>query len=161
MPIPCHLFLTGEKQGTIEGSCDMNGREKSILVYAMKHSINIPRSPTDGLSTGKRVHKPLCLLKEFDKSSPKLYQSLCTGEHLKEVTLKWYRITKQGTEEHYFTHTLEDAIVVAIQPYMPLTFLETNEPARHMEEIAFTYKKIHWTWESGGIEAGDNWESPK
>jgi len=161
VPMPCHLTLEGEKQGKIEGSCDMLGREGTILTYAMRHNINIPRSPTDGLATGKRIHGPLCLLKEFDRSSPKLYQALCTGEHLKKVTLKWYRITKHGTEEHYFTHKLEDAIVVAIQPYMPITFLATNEPARHMEEVAFTYKKIQWTWEAGGIEAEDSWTMPR
>ncbi len=104
MAMPAHLTLTGEKQGKIDGSCEMQGRENSILVYAMTHDVSIPRSSADGLSTGKRVHGSLCIVKEYDKSSPKLYQALCTGEHMKDVTLKWYRITKQGTEEHYFTH---------------------------------------------------------
>jgi len=101
MAMPAHLTLTGEKQGKIDGSCEMQGREGTILTYAMTHDISIPRSPTDGLATGKRVHGSLCIVKEFDQSSPKLYQALCTGEHLKDVTIKWYRITKQGTEEHY------------------------------------------------------------
>ncbi len=85
-------------------------------------------------------------MKEYDKSSPKLYQALCTGEHLKNVTIKWYRINKQGSEEHYFSHVLEDAIVVSITPSMPVAFLPENEPYRHMEEVSFTYKKIKWTW---------------
>jgi type VI secretion system secreted protein Hcp len=55
MPIPCHLTLAGEKQGKIEGSCEMQGREGTILTYAIKHHINIPHSPTDGLATGKRT----------------------------------------------------------------------------------------------------------
>lgn len=161
MPIPCHLIMEGEKQGKIEGSCDMSGREGTILGYSMAQMITIPHSPADGLATGKRKHGPLCILKEFDKSSPNLYQALCTGEHLKNVTLKWYRITKQGTEEHYFTHKLKDAIIVAIQPFMPLTFLAANDSARHMEKIAFTYKEIRWTWEPTGIEAEDSWDSPR
>lgn len=161
MAMPAHLTLTGEKQGKIEGSCDMKGREGTILVYSMNHDIMIPRSPTDGLATGKRVHGPLSIVKEFDKSSPKLYQALCTGEHLKEVTLKFYRITKQGTEEHYFTTKLEDAIVVDMKPYMPITLLGENEPYRHMEDVSFTYKKIKWTWEPNGIESEDSWAAPK
>jgi len=32
MPMPCHLTLEGEKQGKIEGSCEMQGREGTILV---------------------------------------------------------------------------------------------------------------------------------
>jgi type VI secretion system secreted protein Hcp len=161
MAMPAHLTLEGEKQGKIEGSCDMQGRVGTILVYGMNHSVTIPRSPTDGLATGKRVHGPLSIVKEYDKSSPKLYQALCTGEHLKEVTIKWYRITKQGTEEHYFTHALEDAIVVSVAPFMPTTLLSENDPYRHMEQVAFTYKKIKWTWEPNGIEAEDSWAVPK
>ena len=93
MAMPAHLTLTGEKQGKIEGSCEMKGREGTILVYGMTHSVSIPTSSTDGLSTGKRVHGALNITKEYDKSSPKLYQALCSGEHLSNVTIKWYRIT--------------------------------------------------------------------
>jgi len=161
MPMPAHLTLTGEKQGKIDGSCDMQGREATILVYSMNHDIHIPRDPQSGLGSGKRIHGPLTIVKEYDKSSPKLYQALCTGEHLKDVTIKWYRINKQGSEEHYFTHKLEDAIVVEIKPYMPMVFVVENEPFRHMEEVSFTYKKIKWTWEPDGIESEDSWAVPR
>ena len=161
MAMPAHLTLTGEKQGKIDGSCELQGRENTIQIYEMKHDIHMPRSPHDGLPTGKRVHGPLSVVKMFDKSSPKLYQALCTGEHMKDVTIKWYRINKQGMEEHYFTTKLEDAIVVDMKPYMPITVLAENEPYGHMEEVAFTYKKIKWTWEPNGIEAEDSWSVPK
>lgn len=160
MPMPCHLELEGEKQGAIEGSCQMTGREKTILVYAMNHDVHIPRDPQSGLPSGKRIHGPLTIVKEYDKASPKLYQALCTGEHMKTVTIKWYRIDPTGTEEHYFTHILEDAIVVGIKPYMPMAFIQDNEPYRHMEEVSFTYKKIKWTWEVDGIESEDSWAVP-
>ena len=159
MPMISHLELEGETQGTIEGTCDMEGREGTILVYAMNQEIHIPRDPQSGLPSGKRIHGPLTLVKEFDKASPKLYQALCTGERMK-VALKWYRIDAAGNEEHYFTHTLEKAIVVAIKPYMPIAFLEENEPYRHMEEVSFTYSKIKWTWEPDGIESEDSWAAP-
>jgi type VI secretion system secreted protein Hcp len=161
MAMPAHLTLTGEKQGKIDGSCEMQGRENTILVYGMTHDVNIPRSPTDGLATGKRVHGALTITKEFDQSSPKLYQALCTGEHLKNVAIKWYRITKQGTEEHYFTHVLEDAIIVSISPSMPNTLIAANEPFRHMETVSFAFKKIKWTWEPTGIESEDSWAAPR
>ena len=28
------------------------------------------------------------------------------------------------------------------------------------EEIAFTYQKIEWTWNDGGLTAMDDWEAP-
>jgi type VI secretion system secreted protein Hcp len=29
-----------------------------------------------------------------------------------------------------------------------------------VEEVAFTYKKIKWTWEPTGIESEDSWAAP-
>ena len=160
MPLPFHLGLEGEKQGKIEGSCDMKGREGTILAYAMSHDIHIPRDPQSGLPSGKRVHGPLTIVKEFDKSSPLLYKALCQGEHMKKVEIKWYRIDKKGAEVHYFTQTLENAIIVSMKPFVPTVFLTENEPYRHMEEISFTYKKIKWRWEPDSKEAEDDWSAP-
>lgn len=161
MPMNAHMEVTGKNQGKIDGSCDMEGRENTILVYAMDHDVHIPRDPQSGLPSGKRIHGPLTVTKEFDKASPKLYQALCSGEQMSEVVIKWYRIDPNGMEEHYFTHTLEDAIIVEVKPYMPVAFLTENEPYRHMESVSFTYAKIRWTWEVDGIEAEDEWKAPK
>jgi len=159
MPMIAHLELEGENQGKIEGTCDQSGREGTIMVYAAEQLVHMPRDPQSGQPSGKRIHGPMTLVKEFDKASPKLYQALCTGEHL-TAKIKWYRIDKAGMEEHYFTHSLEDAIIVSIKAYMPIAFLEPNEPYRHMEELALTYRKIKWTWEPDGIEAEDSWSAP-
>ena len=161
MPMPAHMTLEGENQGSIEGSCDMQGREATILIEAMNHEVRIPRDPQTGLSTGKRIHNAFSVVKVFDKASPKLYQALCTGEHMQNVTLKWYRIDPTGQEEHYFTHTLEDAIIVSVRPWMPNCLDAATESYTHMEEVMFTYKKIRWTWEIDGIETEDSWIIPK
>ena len=161
MPMPAHMELEGENQGKIEGSSTQQGREKTILIEAMNHRVRIPRDLQTGLPTGKRVHEALTVTKVYDKSSPKLYQALCTGEHLKDVVIKWYRIDPTGQEEHYFTHTLTDAIIVEIKPWMPNCLDSATESFSHMEDVSFTYRKIRWTWEADGIEAEDDWEVPK
>ncbi len=74
--------------------------------------------------------------------------------------LKWYRINDSGQEENYFTHTLTDAIIVAMEPDTPTVFLPENEPYRHMERVSFTYASIKWTWEIDGIESEDSWKVP-
>lgn len=158
MAMPCFMTVQGERQGNIEGSCDIRGREKNIMVYAFDHNVYMPRDPQSGLSSGKRIHGPITVTKEYDKSSPKFYQALCTGEHLKNVDIKYYRVAKDGTEEHYFTTTLQDAIVVSVEPYAPLAFLKENDPYRHMEKVSFTYSKIKWLWVPDGVEAEDSWK---
>ena len=106
MSLPAHLTLQGEKQGKIEGSCEMQGREGTILVYAMDHDIHIPRDPQSGLGSGKRIHGPLTIMKEYDKSSPKLYQALCTGEHLKNVTIRGIVLTNKD-RKNIASHVLK------------------------------------------------------
>ena len=161
MPMPSHLSLTGNNQGKIEGSCDISGREGTIIVYALDHTVQIPRDTHTGLPTGKRVHGPLTVTKEYDKSSPKLFQALCSGEQLSEVMLDFYRISPTGTEEKYYTTKLENAIIVDICSYYPETFAEASRAIKHMEKVSFSYEKIIWTWHPDGIEAEDEWKPPK
>ncbi len=161
MPMPCHLSVTGKNQGKMEGSCDIKGREGTIMVYELDHTVEIPRDPGSGLPTGKRIHKPLTVTAEIDKSIPKLYQALTSGEQLSEVLMDFYRISPSGTEEKYFTVKLEDSIVVSMDLSFPITFASESEPFKHMTKISFTYGKIIWTWQPDGIEAEDSWKAPK
>ena len=66
-----------------------------------------------------------------------------------------------GIEEHYFTIKLEDAIVVSIKPYVPNCLDPKFESYGHMEDVAYTYRKIIWTWEPDGIESEDDWRVRK
>lgn len=161
MPLPAHLTLEGENQGAIEGSCEMEGREGTILVQALNHEVSIPRDPQTGLATGKRVHHPLTILKALDKSTPLLYQALTSGEHMKTVEIKWYRIGPMGTEDHYFTTRLEDAIIVSVRPVIGNCLEPSAENMPHLEEVSFTYRKAIWRWEPDGIESEDDWRAPR
>jgi len=162
MPMPFHMELTGNTQGNIsEGCSDMKGRENTILCQALNHEVYIPRDPQTGLPTGKRVHNPLTVTKVFDKSTPKFFQALSTGERMSNVTLKYYRINPSGNEEHYFTIKLEDAIIVSVKPWVPNALDSSRERFTHMEDVSFTYSKIIWTWEIDGVEAQDEWKVPK
>ncbi len=160
MPMPFHMTVGGATQGPIEGSCDQEGREGTILCQAYDHQIDIPRDTQSGLPVGKRVHGPLTITKVFDKASPKLAQALTSGEQL-EVELKWYRIDATGIEEHYFTIKLEDAIVVGMKAWTPNCLDATKEGFSHMEDVSYTYTKIIWTWEPDGIETEDSWKIPR
>lgn len=158
MPMPIHLKLKGTKQGAIQGSCTMKGREGTILVQGLEHSIDIPKSPQTGLPTGKRVHGALTITKETDKSSPKLQQALCSGEQLTEVDLEFYRIKPSGEEEKYYIIKLTNAIIVSVRTYFPNCLQADTKSFGHMEDISFTYSGIRWTWAPDGIEAEDSWD---
>mgnify|MGYP001187674976 CR=1 FL=1 len=169
MPTPAYLTVEGVRQGNITqgtftqesvGNVYQEGHENEILVEAFSHTITIPRDPQSGQPTGQRVHKPLVITKVFDKCSPLLYTALTTGERLKKCELKFYRTSSDGKQEHYFTIALEDAIIVDINAYMPNCQDPSKAHFTHLEDVAFTYRKITWTHEVGGTEGSDDWRAP-
>ena len=161
MAMTSYLSVTGANQGEIKGGCTQAGREGKILVYRIDHAVEIPKDTHTGLPTGQRIHHPLLITKAKDGSSPLLFQACCSGERFTAWQLQYYRINDKGQEELYFTIKLENAIIVKMREYTPLTFLPDNKPYHDMEDVSFTYEKISWTYETDGIEAEDDWKAPK
>lgn len=170
MPTPAYLTVEGTQQGAMtEGAFTMQsvgnvyqeGHENEILIQGFEHRVSVPSDPQSGQPTGQRVHHPLKITKVFDKSSPLLYTALTSGEKLPKCVLKWYRTDAAGTQEHYFTIELEDAIITDIKAEMP----NCQDPAKshftHLEEVSFTYRKITWTHEAAGTSGSDDWRAPK
>jgi type VI secretion system secreted protein Hcp len=164
MSMMTYAYLKGQKTGAINGGITQKGRENSIGVIAVSHSIVSPRDPQSGLPTGQRMHKPYVFTKELDKATPLLLNVLCTNENLSEATFKFWSpqlkaASGVGSEVQHFTVKLTNANIASID------FRQAN--IRHpelvkfteYEEIALTYQKIEWTWNDGGITAGDDWEA--
>jgi type VI secretion system secreted protein Hcp len=165
MALNAYLKLKGQKSGEIKGSVTQKGRENKILVIAVSHEIVSPRDAASGLPTGKRMHKPFVITKELDKSSPILYQVLCTNENVSEWELEfWTPQIKAGTgvgsEVQHYSVKLTNANIASIAFRMANNKHPDLMKFAEYEEIAFTYQKIEWTWKDGGITAGDDWEAP-
>jgi type VI secretion system secreted protein Hcp len=158
MAMTAYMAVKGKSQGDIKGDCTQGGDKKDkILVYASDHLVEIPKDTHTGLPTGQRIHQPFSITKHKDQSSPKLFKACCTGEQC-EVTLDYYRIKDDGTEEKYYTVKMEQAIIVSMKEFTPLTFLAENKPYHDMEDVAMTYSKITWTYNDGNIEYTDDWK---
>ncbi len=158
MALTAYMKIEGKTQGEIKGDCPQGGdKADSIIVFGVKHMVEIPKDTHTGLPTGQRIHHPLTITKHIDQATPKLYKACCCGEQC-TVTLDHYRINAEGTEEKYFTIVLEDAIVVSMEKETPLTFLPENKTYSDMESVSFTYSKITWTYNDGNIEYVDDWK---
>jgi len=169
MPTPAYCSIEGQTQGPITqgastdvsiGNTWQEAHQDEILVQAFKHSVIIPRDPQSGQPTGQRVHGPITISKVYDKSSPGLYLALVTGERLTKVVIKWYRTSASGTQEHYFTHELEDAVIVDVSANMPHCQDQANANFTHLEDVTFTYRSITWTHEAAGTSGTDDWRAP-
>jgi type VI secretion system secreted protein Hcp len=160
MALNAYLTLTGETQGEIKGSATQAGREDSIVVTAVDHQFNSPRDAATGLPTGRRQHQPIVITKELDRSSPLLAAVLARNENITQWRLDFWRPSPSGAEAQFYTIELVNASISGIKLVMLNNKYPENAPLPQMEKVAFTYQKIIWTYQDGGITAEDDWTSP-
>jgi type VI secretion system secreted protein Hcp len=157
MALNAYLKIVGEKQGKIRGSATAKGQEGKITIIAANHTIESPRDASSGLPTGARVHEPFVITKELDQSTPLLYNMLVNSENIVEWELQFWGPSSTGAEVNHYTVRLTDASVANIEFRMP----DNKDPnllqRAEYEEISFTYQKIQWIWNDGGIAASDDW----
>lgn len=116
MAIPAYIWLKDDGGNLIRGSVDVQDRESSVEIISFSHGLLVPTDSNTGKITGTRLHAPLMIEKEFDSSSPYFYKAVATGQTLKSVEIKWYRINDAGQEVEYFNMLLENVRVTAAAP---------------------------------------------
>jgi len=166
MALNAYLTAKGQKQGPFKGSVTQKGREGTIAVIAVSHSVISPRDAASGQPSGKRMHKPICVTQELDQSLPLLYNALCQNENIPSWKLEFWttgyqdRTQSVGSEMQHYTIELLNASLCSIDFRMANNkhpeLMKFNEYA----ECAYVYQKITWTWTKGGISASDDWEAP-
>jgi len=168
MPTPAYLTIKGSTQGDISkgansadsmGNSWQEGHEDECLVQALMTNVAVPTDPQSGQPTGQRVHLPTTLTKQFDKASPLLWQALASGELL-QLEMKFFRTNVAGQQEHYFTISWEDAILVGGKGSIPNCLDLDNKNFSHMEDWSFSYRKVTWTHEKAGTSGSDDWRKP-
>ncbi|EQC0991652.1 Hcp family type VI secretion system effector, partial [Enterobacter asburiae] len=102
MAIPGNMWLFDDGGALIKGGCDVQHREYSIEFKGFHHNLSTPTDNLTGKPTGKRIHSPMMIVKEFDYSSPYLYKAVATGQALQKAELKFYKINDAGLEAEYF-----------------------------------------------------------
>ena len=160
MALNCYMRLTGDTQSEIKGSVTQAGREDSIMVIGFNHEVVSPRDAASGLPTGKRQHKPLTITKELDKATPLIMNVLVNNENVSAWELRFWQPSSTGQELQFYTVQLVNANVAGIRTEMLNNKYPENMQHKEREHVSFTYQKIIWTYEDGGITAEDDWETP-
>lgn len=95
---------------------------------------------TSGAS--RATHGPIKFVKRVDKSSPLLYQGF--GQNMNaDVKFRFFRNNPDdGSTEHYYTITLQNARIASIRHWFPNTTDSVGASLPQMEEVSFTYQSI-------------------
>ena len=91
-----------------------------------------PREAPSGMASGRRTHKPLTIVKEVDKASPKLMEACAQGTHIGDVEV-WSREGGQAA----LRYTLQDAIITSYAISGP-----QDASSRPVESVSFSYAQI-------------------
>lgn len=160
MSIPVHLSLTDSNGSPIRGSSLVAGREGSIEILRFSHGMHIPFDGNSGMLTGTRVHSPIVVEKDIDRSSPYLYRALCQHQTLQKGIFRWYQINDAGHESEFFNITVENIKICTINPLLPHIKSHTEDrPAVPCETMFIAYEKITWCYLEGNIQYSDQWNS--
>ncbi len=93
-----------------------------------------------GQLTGKASLSDFSIVKPLDKSSPKLYESLTTGKHIKEVIIELTKTT--GVKQKYMEYKLTDVIISSILT----SGSSSGQDPSPLEQVSFNYGKIEWKY---------------
>ncbi len=108
-----YISIEGQKQGKFKGESGRgapngegtdNGRglgRNKIAGVRFVSEASSPRDVATGQASGKRIHKPILVTKEWGAASPQLFQALVTNENLTDTT-----------GDPYDAHELEDVSFV-------------------------------------------------
>lgn len=169
MPTPAYISIEGAAQGNITagsftaesvGNIYVEGRKDEILVQEVIHTVTVPTDRQSGQPSGQRVHLPFVFTCALNKSVPLMYNALTSGEALPKVEVKWYRTSADGKQEHFFTTTLTDAIIVTLDLEMPHAQGSASSNYTQLLQVSMAYRKIEWEHTAAGTLGADDWRVP-
>jgi len=158
-----YITITGAKQGKFKGSGEAASEAAKLAkgrIGGVKFSLETtsPRDIATGQASGKRMHKPISITKEWDAASPQLYNALVTNETLKKVLFEFVKPNPTGKEEIYYTITLTNAAVSNIHSYLDLTDTSGDRyDAHELEDVSFVFQKIEIENKEAKTTAADDW----
>ena len=137
--------IEGVRQGVIEGDNTERGQEKTILLRGFGHNMFQPVDPNTLMISGRIMTQPFKVLKNFDKSSPKLLQAMVTGETLKSVLIKLFDNDPQtGVSRHFYTIELLNGMISSIAS-TGIASTGNDSSIGAEEVVGFTFQIIRLT----------------
>ena len=128
----------------------------------VRYEMDSPRDAATGMASGKRMHKPLTIVKRFGPSSPQYLQALTTNELLPQVLIEGFNADRGGQLRSAYTIKLTNAAVSHVDArVVPATTVAGKAGAVSADDlqevIQFTYQGIEVTSQIGKTMFSDSW----
>jgi type VI secretion system secreted protein Hcp len=140
------------KLGSIEGQCTEKEHEKWIIIQSMSSPIHrsVPEGAKDQQRTrGETTLGDIVIVRELDKSTPKLQEACANGTFFSEVEIH-FCTTVKNKQEPYLKYKLKDVIVTSY------SFHGNAEGSpQPTEQITLGYTEVNWTYVVLDPKTGD------
>jgi type VI secretion system secreted protein Hcp len=154
-----HLYLKANGKD-IQGESTQTslGRENSIECVSYEQGVTSAREAGTGTVVGRRQYTPLTITKRIDKSSPLLMKALVNNEKI-DATFKFFRPNPagDGTTEQFYSVALKEGHIASVKQIVPETLNPVTASYPPLEQVAFVFKTISWTYTKGGVTHEDSW----
>ena len=149
------VFLRLKIQGAdVKGDVTLKGVEGMIECSSYEQEATIPMA--GGLATGKRQYQPIKITKRIDQSSPHLLRALAQNAVV-DAEFHFYRVNRaSGAVQQFYTVEIKQAHVVSMKQMNPDRTVAATATLPPMEEVAFAFGTIRWTFIDGGITHEDS-----
>lgn len=155
LPAPAAADVFLKIDGIPGESTDSKHKDEiDILSYTQSFRQSVTRA-TGGGGTGKLSCGDVTVLKNIDKSSPKLIEYVTTGKHIPKATLTFRTVGGRAQVEYYVVE-LTDVIIAAIDQ------TDQPDPSKIVERVQLNSAAFKFTYQqqnidgspSGKVEAG-------
>jgi type VI secretion system secreted protein Hcp len=140
------------KLGSIQGEATEDGHKDWIIIQSMDAPITrtIPAGAVNQQRTkGQTVLGDVIVLRELDKSSPKLAEACANGTFFQEVEID-FCTTVNNKQEPYLTYKLKDVIVSSYSFHG-----EASGDPLPTEQVSLSYSEIEWNYVVVDPNTGD------
>ena len=150
VPMPAHALadasIAMNPVWSYEVSIPGTASEKPEKAVAFHYEVTAPRDAASGMATGKRMHKPITIVKEFGATASLFQRAMSSGAPIALVIID---ATGPGGARH--TMKLTNVRV--------LSFQEVNGPTHDVRygQVEMTFDRVEMDAKVNKTSAADDW----
>lgn len=156
-PVSFYVTIQGARQGNFKGQGSSAGHASQIAGVQFQMQMTVAHDAVTGKASGTHQYTQIVFTKQWDASSPQIYQAASSGELLPVVEFDFVRTGPDGREYTFETVKLTEASISGVKDYIGYPNAGSPSDSRALEEVSITFQKIEISNNDGHTMAIDDW----
>jgi type VI secretion system secreted protein Hcp len=158
-PVSFYVTIQGARQGNLKGQSSGASHTGQIAGVQFQMQMTVAHDAVSGKASGNHQYTQIVFTKQWDASSPQLFQAASSGELLPVVEFDFVRTAADGREYTFETIKLTEASITGIKDYIGYPNSGNASDGRALEEVSIAFQKIEISNIDGHTMAIDDWHA--